>query len=568
MIILAHPTSRGNPCGDARTRPDVPTLAQILADQSLHDGAKRVAHYLDGCCRADGRWAAWPKVSTIAHVLGWGGDPEASRKRVARAFRELIGAGFLARVRLARLVEWHDQRGEVEGLAWPGTLPRHLRRSAMICVLAWKLPPAAGGLPISPRCDIDGASAAPEARPPILPRWDIGVPPSAPEGGLPILPAWDIDGRPAAPEGGARTGPDVPYSGTPMSRDSGTPMSHPSLNVRRWKEKTTTDSTRPRACEGPGGHPGSSSSRSFEGPGEGEAGVPEVQAAPPTELAPPPPPAAISAALAPAPAPIVIVPAAVVAPRAEVGRAVPPSGPAPAPIATPSVAQAGALAPTLARAMARFQSEPPAASPEPGPAVGPPVEADRRAEAGPGEGLDLGRAALIAKVEELAPGPENREVRRAIYDAVPGLLKTAKLAGSATASDHVRMALEKASGSRKRRDTIESLARGIVKNWAEEGFPAVATPPPPARAKPPADIEADIRAAVERRQAEVREEAERRARQARWESLSGPERSEIVAEFERSEAGPAERVPARFREVQARDWWLARAVGLAIGGAP
>jgi hypothetical protein len=138
---------------------------------------------------------------------------------------------------------------------------------------------------------------------------------------------------------------------------------------------------------------------------------------------------------------------------------------------------------------------------------------------------DPGRAALIAKIDEVAPGPDNREVRRALGDAARDMLKTARLAGSSSPFDHVRMAIEKAAASPKRRDTIESLARGILKNWAREGLPAVVAPEPPGRAKP---IVASDRAAEYRAEAK-RVAAEKAAVKARWDARPEAERAAIEA---------------------------------------
>jgi hypothetical protein len=144
---------------------------------------------------------------------------------------------------------------------------------------------------------------------------------------------------------------------------------------------------------------------------------------------------------------------------------------------------------------------------------------------------DPARLALIAKVEEIAPGKENRDVRRAILDAVPGLLKTARLAGSPSPFDHVRMAIEKAASNPKRRDTIEGLARGILRNWVDEGLPAIHAPEPPGKPKPPPDTAAEAEGARSRRRAELAAEALR----DRWNKLpvDDPERRSIGAEVDR-----------------------------------
>jgi hypothetical protein len=158
---------------DVRTKVADPTipprrrpLAEILADPTLSNGAKLLARHLDGLCLAHAKWAAWPKVSTIAHALGWDGDPRAFRKRVERAFRELIQSGDVARPRLGHLVAWYDAEGERTGFAWPKGLRRNLFRSAAICVLGWKLAEAELALPKPPACDIGVASS--QASPPLF----------------------------------------------------------------------------------------------------------------------------------------------------------------------------------------------------------------------------------------------------------------------------------------------------------------------------------------------------------------------------------------------------------------
>lgn len=192
-------------------------------------------------------------------------------------------------------------------------------------------------------------------------------------------------------------------------------------------------------------------------------------------------------------------------------------------------------------------------------------------------GAELGgdnstRSELIAAIEEIAPGPDNREVRRAIQDAARDLIKTAKLAGSSSPFDHVRMAFSEAAANPKRRKSIESLARGIVRNWATEGFPAIVAPEPPGRPKPRPDPEADRRAAVEKRRADARTEAEAEARKARWEALDEPAKDRIRAEFEAENPGLTDGVPMKFREFQKLHWCLERMdrtdPSPSAGGAP
>ena len=137
--------------------------AEIQADPDLSDKAKRLAAYLDGRCLGFGKWAAWPKVSTIAAACGWKGEPSAFRKKAERAFRELIESGDVARPRLGELVAWHDAEGARSGLDWPGGLRRNLCRSAAVCVLGWKLAEAEERLPILTACDIPVASSGPAA---------------------------------------------------------------------------------------------------------------------------------------------------------------------------------------------------------------------------------------------------------------------------------------------------------------------------------------------------------------------------------------------------------------------
>jgi hypothetical protein len=512
----------GNAAGTIAPRPELapgklesPTLAQILADPRFSDRAKRYAANLDGRCKADGKWAAWPKVSTMADDLGWGGDPRAFRKRVERAARELIDAGLLARMRLGELVEWFDSEGAARGLTWPRELPRNLRRSAVVCVLGWRIPGPWLGQPILPRCDTNVAS----------------------------------EPTPGAPERDSS----VASLATQLSHPPATQLSHPSLNVRRGNGETTTDSSRPYAREGPSDvvRSSSSSSRSNRVGGSPERPAPCLGAVP-----------------------IVAVPTRVIAPAV---------------LESPAAASADSLAPALERVMQRAKACPPTAvPPAPGPAgesaptFAPRVELQAEddqavpeddqgepARVEPDAGaVDPARKALIAKVEEIVPGSDNREVRRAIYDAVPAMLKTANLAESSSPLDHVRMAIEKAARSPSRRDSIESFARGVVRNWVDEGFPAVVAPEPPGKPKPRPDPEADRLAAVERRRAEARAEAEARDRRERWESLPEPVKEAASAEFERANPRPADRTLAKLWEVQRRAWCLERMdqIAASIGG--
>jgi hypothetical protein len=154
-----QPAESGYPIIPPSRRP----LSAIVADANLSNGAKLLARQLDGSCLAHGKWAAWPKVSTIADALGWVGDPRAFRKRVERAFRELIESGDVARPRLRDLVEWHDANGARKGLDWPKGIRRNLCRSAIVTILGWKLAEAEERLPSLTLCDIPVASSGPVA---------------------------------------------------------------------------------------------------------------------------------------------------------------------------------------------------------------------------------------------------------------------------------------------------------------------------------------------------------------------------------------------------------------------
>jgi hypothetical protein len=439
--ILAFESTRGNAgpidvrtdVADARPSADTParrSLAEILEAPRYTDRAKRLAAYLDGRCWGDDKWAAWPKVATIAADLGWDGTEWGGRKRVERAMKELADGGDLTRMNLRELVEWHDAQGASLGISWPAKLPRGMRLSLKVFVLSWRIPVAGRGLPILPRCDTSVASNGPAPAP-----------------------------EPA---------PGVASSATEMSQGVTSQMSHPSLlKVRRGNEETTTDSSRPCAREGPGDVGSSSSSSQSLESGAGQE----------------------------------------------------------------------------------------ATGPDPGQPVAELGDDQVGSEAG---GDDLGRAALVAKIEEIAPGPENREIRRALRDAARDLLKTAKLAGSSSPFDHVRMAFEKAVANPRRRDTPESLARGIMRNWAREGLPAIVAPKPPGLAKSRPDPEADRVAAVERRRSEARADAEARDRRERWELLPEPAKEAAWTEFERANPRPTARPLVSFWEVQRRDWCLLR----------
>jgi hypothetical protein len=160
---VADEQRESHPAGSGQVviPPSRRSLAEIQADDGLSNGAKLLARYLDGLCLSHGKWAAWPKVSTIAHVLGWGGEPRAFRKRVERAFRELIESGDVTRPRLGELVAWYDAEGAGKGLGWPKGLRRNLFRSAAICVLGWKVAEAEASPPILTACDIPVASSNP-----------------------------------------------------------------------------------------------------------------------------------------------------------------------------------------------------------------------------------------------------------------------------------------------------------------------------------------------------------------------------------------------------------------------
>ena len=151
---------------------------------------------------------------------------------------------------------------------------------------------------------------------------------------------------------------------------------------------------------------------------------------------------------------------------------------------------------------------------------------------------DPSRAALASRIRELTPGPENEEVRRALMDSARDLLKTARVGRSPSPFDHVCLAIEKAAGNPDRRDSIESLARGILKNWAREGWPAVNAPAPPGLARRAAtpDHPPVLEAyAVERRSVEAADAAPK----ARWEALPAAEREAIRAEVAAENPGLA-----------------------------
>jgi hypothetical protein len=379
----------------------------IQQDPRYSDRAKRIAASLDARCRAPGKWAAWPKVATIAADLGWDDSDYGGRKRVERGLKELVDGGDLTRMTLRELVEWHDSEGR--GLAWPKELPRGIRLSLKVCVLNWRIP-------------------APSARLPILPECDTGVALNRPPRDQSMQPT-------------------VASDATLVSHAPTTPVSPPILlNVRTSNGEATTD-----------GGASSSSSRSPEG-GEGR----------------------------------------------------PDSG------------------------------------------------ADG----------DSDRAVLVARVEEITPGPGNAEVRRAICDALQWMLATARLGGSPSPADHVRIAIEKAAASPARRESIESYAKGTMRNWAREGFPAIVAPEPPGRPKPAPDPEADRRAAVERRNAALAAEARDRSARDRWEALPEPAREAFRAEFERTVPRPPAGPFRKLWEVQARQAWAWRAGGEEPGPSP
>jgi hypothetical protein len=180
------------------------TLSDILEDPGYSDRAKRLAAYLDGRCKADGKWAAWPSVPTIASDLGWDGTEHGGRRRVQRGFEELIAGGVLGRMRLGELAEWFEAEGESKGLAWPKELRRKGRLSAMVCILGWKM---SGNCPTSTvGCDSEVAPGDPAKQPkaPKLPGCDTKVAPNA----------------------------------TELSHPTATLVSHPSLNVRSLNSET------------------------------------------------------------------------------------------------------------------------------------------------------------------------------------------------------------------------------------------------------------------------------------------------------------------------------------------
>ena len=132
--------------------------------------------------------------------------------------------------------------------------------------------------------------------------------------------------------------------------------------------------------------------------------------------------------------------------------------------------------------------------------------------------------------------------------------------GSRSPFDHVRMAIEKAAASSKRRDSIESFARGALKNWVREGFPAINAPSAPGLAKPHPNPEADRLAAVEKRRAEAQAEAAANALKARWEAIPQTTKERAFAEFERENPRPSDRGALSLWELLKRTWcreeWL------------
>jgi hypothetical protein len=183
----------------ADVRPPGRTIDDILRDPRYSDRAKRLAEYLEGRCKAPWKWVAWPKVSTVDHDLGWEGTRYGGRKRFERAVRELAEGGDLRRMTVRQVVEWFDAEGTSRGLRWDPGLPRTLRQSAKVCVLLWRVPGPAEGLPILTRCDT-GVPSSPDQAPPE--RADV-----------------------ASPE-------------TRASHGDGAQVSHPSLNVRSLKERS------------------------------------------------------------------------------------------------------------------------------------------------------------------------------------------------------------------------------------------------------------------------------------------------------------------------------------------
>jgi hypothetical protein len=172
VFSLHRPPAKGNlgPVALRTEQPDPPIippsrrpLSEVLADPSYSNGAKLLAAHLDGRCLSPGKWAAWPKVSTVAAALGWGNNPRAFRKRFERAARELIEGGDLARPRVGELVDWYDAVGGPQGLDWPKGLRRGLARSAAVCVLGWKLAEIEERLPSLTACDIPVASSGPSS---------------------------------------------------------------------------------------------------------------------------------------------------------------------------------------------------------------------------------------------------------------------------------------------------------------------------------------------------------------------------------------------------------------------
>jgi hypothetical protein len=498
MTILHRPPAKGN-LGpfDVRTevaagQPKPPTLADFLADPRLSDRAKRLAEYLEGCCRAEGRWIVWPKVSTMASALGWDKTSYGGRKRVERGLRELAEAGYLVRLNLRELVEWFDSEGASMGLTWDPRLPRGIRQSLKVCLLVGRITGASGRLPILTRCDTSVASKLSlKAR-----ERDAGV--------------------------ACRT--------TQVSHGVATEVSHPTLNVRSLNERseeTTTDSSRTHAREGDGEAVRSSSSRSRKGGGgeeETTAGrradpivaVSRAHLAP--ERTPAEPPAFVPLkALAPASVPMALAP-----PRTPPGDS---------------------LAPALDRVMERAQAatppvEPPAdREPPPAPKVeSPPVER-------PGQNH---RRRLHDWIKGYDPDPGFRSDTILLVQEMVDMIANTHPVEGTTMDPHeqIRLALENAAEVEKNGDLDQSIgvyARGIIKRRiGREGFSPLRDPAAAIRAPQP-DLVAEARAERRRVEAEAaaREESQTRARMARWDALPAGEREAIEARVKAENPGLA-----------------------------
>lgn len=201
-------------------RPYRRSLAEIEADPRYTDRAKRIARYLDDRCRADWKWAAWPKVSTIASHLGWDATDHGGRKRVERGLKELIDGGDLGRLTLGDLVEWFDAEGQARGLDWPKELPRTFRLSLKVCVLNWRISPPSGKLPSLPECDSD----------------------------VPVITAASASEPPHC-----RTDPDSTVARHPDSTVAPSPMERSNLSVGSEPKPFNVPTELARAGEGDGG---------------------------------------------------------------------------------------------------------------------------------------------------------------------------------------------------------------------------------------------------------------------------------------------------------------------------